>query len=94
MQYWVKAIGFRKIILLKGRDAAGKGGSIKRLTELMNPRGCRVVALSTPSDQTKTQWYFQSYLEHFPSADKIVVLDRSWYIRAGVERVMGFVTEE
>ena len=92
MQYWVKAIGFRKIILFEGRDAAGKGGSIKRLTELMNPRVCRVVALSTLSDQLKTQWNFQRYVEHFPSAGEIVVLDRSWYIRAGVERVMGFAT--
>ena len=92
MQYWVKAIGFRKIILFEVRHAAGKGGSIKWLTELMNPQGCRVVALSTPSNQKRTQWYFQLYVEHFPSADEIVVLDRSWYIRAGVERVMGFAT--
>ena len=90
MQYWVKATGFRMIILFEGRDAAGKGGSIKRLTEPMNPRGCRVVALGTPSDQQKTQWYFQRYVEHFPSAGEIVVFDRSWYNRAGVERVMGF----
>ena len=94
MQYWVKATGFRMIILFEGRDAAGKGGSIKRLTEPMNPRGCRVVALGTPSDQQKTQWYFQRYVEHFPSAGEIVVFDRSWYNRAGVERVMGFATEE
>ena len=94
MQYWVKATGFRMIILFEGRDAAGKGGSIKRLTEPMNPRGCRVVALGTPSDQQKTQWYFQRYVEHFPSAGEIVVFDRSWYNRAGVERVMGFASEE
>ena len=94
MQYWVKATGFRMMILFEGRDAAGKGGSIKRLTEPMNPRGCRVVALGTPSDQQKTQWYFQRYVEHFPSAGEIVVFDRSWYNRAGVERVMGFATEE
>ena len=94
MQYWIKATGFRMIILFEGRDAAGKGGSIKRLTEPMNPRGCRVVALGTPSDQQKTQWYFQRYVEHFPSAGEIVVFDRSWYNRAGVERVMGFATEE
>ena len=94
MQYWVKATGFRMIVLFEGRDAAGKGGSIKRLTEPMNPRGCRVVALGTPSDQQKTQWYFQRYVEHFPSAGEIVVFDRSWYNRAGVERVMGFATEE
>ena len=94
MQYWVKATGFRMIILFEGRDAAGKGGSIKRLTEPMNPRGCRVVALGTPSDQQRTQWYFQRYVGHFPSAGEIVVFDRSWYNRAGVERVMGFATEE
>ena len=94
MQYWVKATGFRMIILFEGRDAAGKGGSIKRLTEPMNPRGCRVVALGTPSDQQKSQWYFQRYVEHFPSAGEIVVFDRSWYNRAGVERVMGFATPE
>ena len=82
------------IILFEGRDAAGKGGSIKRLTEPMNPRGCRVVALGTPSDQQKSQWYFQRYVEHFPSAGEIVVFDRSWYNRAGVERVMGFATPE
>lgn len=94
MQYWVKATGFRMIILFEGRDAAGKGGSIKRLTEPMNPRGCRVVALGTPSDQQKTQWYFQRYVEHFPSAGEIVVFDRSWYNRAGVERVMGFCSDD
>ena len=94
MQYWVKATGFRMIVLFEGRDAAGKGGTIKRLTEPMNPRGCRVVALGTPSDQQKTQWYFQRYVEHFPSAGEIVVFDRSWYNRAGVERVMGFCSDE
>ena len=94
MQYWVKATGFRMIVLFEGRDAAGKGGTIKRLTEPLNPRGCRVVALGTPSDQQKTQWYFQRYVEHFPSAGEIVVFDRSWYNRAGVERVMGFCSEE
>jgi polyphosphate kinase 2 len=90
MQYWVKASGFRLIVLFEGRDAAGKGGTIKRITEPLNPRGCRVVALGTPSDQQKTQWYFQRYVEHFPSAGEIVVFDRSWYNRAGVEAVMGF----
>lgn len=94
MQYWVKASGFRMIILFEGRDAAGKGGSIKRLTEPMNPRGCRVVALGTPSDRQRSQWYFQRYVEHFPSAGEIVVFDRSWYNRAGVENVMGFATPE
>jgi polyphosphate kinase 2 len=93
MQYWVKAAGFRLIVLFEGRDAAGKGGTIKRITEPLNPRGCRVVALGTPSDQQKTQWYFQRYVEHFPSAGEIVIFDRSWYNRAGVERVMGFCRE-
>ena len=94
MQYWIKATGYRMIVLFEGRDAAGKGGTIKRLTEPMNPRGCRVVALGTPSDQQKTQWYFQRYVEHFPSAGEIVVFDRSWYNRAGVERVMGFCSDD
>ena len=88
MQYWVKAEGFRLIVLFEGRDAAGKGGTIKRITEPLNPRGCRVVALGTPSDQQRSQWYFQRYVEHFPSAGEIVLFDRSWYNRAGVERVM------
>ncbi|MEB3320235.1 MAG: polyphosphate kinase 2 [Cyanobium sp.] len=90
MQYWAKTTGFRLIVLFEGRDAAGKGGTIKRITEPLNPRGCRVVALGTPSDQQKSQWYFQRYVEHFPSAGEIVIFDRSWYNRAGVERVMGF----
>lgn len=93
MQYWAKATGFRLIVLFEGRDAAGKGGTIKRITEPLNPRGCRVVALGTPSDQQKSQWYFQRYVEHFPSAGEIVIFDRSWYNRAGVERVMGFCSE-
>ncbi|MCT0226115.1 polyphosphate kinase 2 [Synechococcus sp. CS-1328] len=93
MQYWIKSSGFRLIVLFEGRDAAGKGGTIKRITEPLNPRGCRVVALGTPSDQQKSQWYFQRYVEHFPSAGEIVIFDRSWYNRAGVERVMGFCTE-
>lgn len=93
MQYWVKHVGFRLMIIFEGRDAAGKGGTIKRITEPLNPRGCRVVALSTPSDLQKTQWYFQRYVEHFPSAGEIVLFDRSWYNRAGVEHVMGFCTE-
>ena len=92
MQYWVKATGFRLIVLFEGRDAAGKGGTIKRITEPLNPRGCRVVALGTPSDQQRGQWYFQRYVEHFPTAGEIVIFDRSWYNRAGVERVMGFCT--
>ena len=92
MQYWVKAEGYRLIVLFEGRDAAGKGGTIKRITEPMNPRGCRVVALGKPSDQQRSQWYFQRYVEHFPTAGEIVIFDRSWYNRAGVERVMGFCT--
>ena len=90
MQYWIKHVGYRLIILFEGRDAAGKGGTIKRITEPLNPRGCNVVALGTPSDQQKSQWYFQRYVEHFPSAGEIVLFDRSWYNRAGVEKVLGF----
>ncbi|MFZ4803947.1 MAG: polyphosphate kinase 2 [Synechococcus lacustris] len=93
MQYWVKHVGYRLIIVFEGRDAAGKGGTIKRITEPLNPRGCQVIALGTPSDHQKTQWYFQRYVEHFPSAGEIILFDRSWYNRAGVERVMGFCTE-
>ena len=94
MQYWVKHVGYRLILLFEGRDAAGKGGTIKRITEPLNPRGCKVVALGTPSDQQKTQWYFQRYVENFPSAGEIVLFDRSWYNRAGVEKVMGFCSEQ
>ena len=94
MQYWIKETGYRMIILFEGRDAAGKGGTIKRLTEPLNPRGCRVVALGTPTEQQKSQWYFQRYVEHFPAAGEIVVFDRSWYNRAGVERVMEFCTND
>lgn len=94
MQYWVKHTGARIVILFEGRDAAGKGGTIKRITEPLNPRGCRVVALSTPSDREKTEWYFQRYVAHLPAAGEIVCFDRSWYNRAGVERVMGFCTDE
>jgi polyphosphate kinase 2 len=94
MQYWIKATGFRLIVLFEGRDAAGKGGTIKRITEPLNPRGCRVVALGTPSDQQRSQWYFQRYVEHFPSGGEMVLFDRSWYNRAGVERVMNFCTPE
>jgi polyphosphate kinase 2 len=90
MQYWIKQVGFRLIVVFEGRDAAGKGGTIKRITEPLNPRGCQVVALGTPSDQQRTQWYFQRYVENFPSAGEIVLFDRSWYNRAGVEKVMGF----
>jgi polyphosphate kinase len=94
MQYWIKHTGYRLVILFEGRDAAGKGGTIKRIAEPLNPRGCRVVALGTPSDREKTQWYFQRYVEHLPAAGEIVLFDRSWYNRAGVEHVMGFCTEK
>ena len=94
MQYWVKHTGTRIVIVFEGRDAAGKGGTIKRITEPLNPRGCRVVALGTPSDREKTEWYFQRYVAHLPAAGEIVCFDRSWYNRAGVEHVMGFCTED
>ena len=90
MQNWVKETGQRVVILFEGRDAAGKGGTIKRMMEHMNPRGARVVALEKPSDHEMGQWYFQRYVEHLPSKGEIVLFDRSWYNRAGVERVMGF----
>ncbi|HEY9643640.1 MAG TPA: polyphosphate kinase 2 [Coleofasciculaceae cyanobacterium] len=93
MQYWAKFTGTRIVILFEGRDAAGKGGTIKRITEPLNPRGCRIVALSTPSDRERTEWYFQRYVAHLPSAGEIVCFDRSWYNRAGVEHVMGFCNE-
>jgi polyphosphate kinase 2 len=93
MQYWVKFSGARIVIIFEGRDAAGKGGTIKRIAEPLNPRGCRVVALGTPSDREKTEWYFQRYVPHLPAAGEIVMFDRSWYNRAGVEHVMGFCTE-
>ncbi|MFO0589407.1 MAG: polyphosphate kinase 2 [Polyangiaceae bacterium] len=94
LQYWVKHKGLRVVLIFEGRDAAGKGGMIKRITEGLNPRGCRVVALGTPSDRERTQWYFQRYVAHLPSAGEIVIFDRSWYNRAGVEHVMGFCTNE
>jgi polyphosphate kinase len=94
MQYWVKHTGCRIVMIFEGRDAAGKGGTIKRITEPLNPRGCRVVALGTPSDREKTQWYFQRYVPHLPAAGEIVCFDRSWYNRGGVEHVMGFCTDE
>lgn len=94
LQYWVKYKGLKVVIIFEGRDAAGKGGTIKRITAPLNPRGCRVVALEKPSDRERTQWYFQRYVAHLPSAGEIVIFDRSWYNRAGVEKVMGFCTEE
>ncbi|WP_307868468.1 polyphosphate kinase 2 [Umezawaea beigongshangensis] len=93
-QYWVKETGQRLVVLFEGRDAAGKGGTIKRFTEHLNPRGSHVVALEKPSERESTQWYFQRYVAHLPSAGEIVLFDRSWYNRAGVERVMGFCTDE
>jgi polyphosphate kinase 2 len=89
-QNWVKESGEKIVILFEGRDAAGKGGTIKRFMEHMNPRGARIVALEKPSEREKTQWFFQRYIEHLPAAGEIVMFDRSWYNRAGVERVMGF----
>ncbi|WP_432495711.1 polyphosphate kinase 2 [Kineococcus auxinigenes] len=94
LQKWVKASGERLVVLCEGRDAAGKGGTIKRFTEHLNPRGARVVALEKPSDRESTQWYFQRYVPHLPAAGEIVLFDRSWYSRAGVERVMGFASPE
>lgn len=92
MQEWVKTTGARVVILFEGRDAAGKGGAIKRITEYLNPRYARVVALPAPTEREQTQWYFQRYIEHLPAAGEIVLFDRSWYNRAGVEHVMGFCT--
>jgi polyphosphate kinase 2 len=94
LQNWVKETGQRIVIIFEGRDAAGKGGTIKRFTEHLNPRGARIVALEKPSEREQTQWYFQRYVEHLPAAGEIVLFDRSWYNRAGVERVMGFCTPE
>ena len=94
LQNWVKDTGQRIVIVFEGRDAAGKGGTIKRFTEHLNPRGARVVALEKPSEREQTQWYFQRYVTHLPSAGEIVMFDRSWYNRAGVERVMGFCSPE
>jgi polyphosphate kinase 2 len=94
LQDWVKKSGARIVIVFEGRDAAGKGGTIKALTERVSPRVFRVVALPAPSDREKTQMFLQRYIEHFPSAGEIVVFDRSWYNRAGVERVMGFIDEK
>ena len=92
VQQWVQETGERIVILFEGRDAAGKGGTIKRFTEHLNPREARVVALNKPTDRERTQWFFQRYVQHLPSAGEIVFFDRSWYNRAGVERVMGFCT--
>lgn len=94
LQDWVVATGERIVVIFEGRDSAGKGGAIKRITQRLNPRVCRVAALPAPNDREKTQWYFQRYVAHLPAAGEIVLFDRSWYNRAGVERVMGFCTDE
>ena len=94
LQDWVVATKHRVVIIFEGRDAAGKGGVIKRITQRLNPRICRVAALPAPNDRERTQWYFQRYVAHLPAAGEIVLFDRSWYNRAGVERVMGFCTDE
>ncbi|HEV7187943.1 MAG TPA: polyphosphate kinase 2, partial [Blastococcus sp.] len=94
LQGWVKDTGQKLVVVFEGRDAAGKGGTIKRFTEHLNPRGAGVVALDKPSERERTQWYFQRYVQHLPAGGEIVLFDRSWYNRAGVERVMGYCTEE
>jgi polyphosphate kinase len=93
LQEWIRHKGLRVVVIFEGRDAAGKGGAIKRITDTLNPRICRVVALGTPTEKEKTQWYFQRYVAELPAAGEMVLFDRSWYNRAGVERVMGFCTE-
>src|SRR6185437_14907628 len=93
LQEWIRHEGMRVVVLFEGRDAAGKGGAIKRITEPLNPRICRVVALGTPTEREKTQWYFQRYVAHLPAAGEMVLFDRSWYNRAGVEHVMGFCSD-
>ena len=94
MQQWVRDENQRVVIVIEGRDAAGKGGVIKRITDYLNPRWCRIAALPAPSDREEGQWYFQRYIAHLPAGGEIVLFDRSWYNRAGVERVMGFCTDE
>jgi polyphosphate kinase 2 len=94
LQEWVRQEGLRVVVIFEGRDAAGKGGTIKRVTAALNPRICRVVALPSPTDREQSQWYFQRYVEQLPAAGEIVLFDRSWYNRAGVESVMGFATPE
>lgn len=94
LQEWIRTQGLKVLVLFEGRDTAGKGGVIKRIIEPLNPRLCRVVALATPTDREKSQWYFQRYVAHLPAAGELVLFDRSWYNRAGVERVMGFCTDD
>ena len=92
MQEWIKESGSRLVVIFEGRDAAGKGGAIKRITEYLNPRLTQIVALPAPTDRERSQWYFQRYIQHLPAAGEIRLLDRSWYNRGGVERVMGYCT--
>jgi polyphosphate kinase len=94
LQEWIKHKGLKVVVIFEGRDAAGKGGVIKRITQHLNPRICRVVALPAPTEREKTQWYFQRYVPHLPAAGEMVLFDRSWYNRAGVEKVMGFCTDD
>jgi len=94
LQEWIKARKLRVVVIFEGRDAAGKGGVISRISQCLNPRICRVVALGTPTEREKSQWYFQRYVPHLPASGEMVLFDRSWYNRAGVERVMGFCTED
>ncbi|MEQ8753108.1 MAG: polyphosphate kinase 2 [Coleofasciculus sp. G1-WW12-02] len=94
LQEWIKQKGLKVVVIFEGRDAAGKGGAIKRITECLNPRVCKVVALGTPTEREKTQWYFQRYVPYLPAAGEMILFDRSWYNRAGVERVMGFCTDD
>jgi polyphosphate kinase len=93
-QEWIKHEGLRVVVIFEGRDAAGKGGTIKRMTQSLNPRNCRVAALAAPTERERTQWYFQRYVNHLPAGGEMVLFDRSWYNRAGVERVMGYCSEE
>jgi polyphosphate kinase len=94
LQSWIKKEGLKVVVIFEGRDAAGKGGTIKSITQSLNPRICKVVALGTPTEREKTQWYFQRYVTHLPAAGEMVIFDRSWYNRAGVEKVMGFCTND
>ena len=94
LQEWIKKEGLKVVVIFEGRDAAGKGGVIKRIANPLNPRVCRIVALGIPTEKEKTQWYFQRYVEHLPAAGEMVLFDRSWYNRAGVEKVMGYCTDE
>ncbi len=94
LQEWMKSQGLKVVIIFEGRDASGKGGAIKRITDPLNPRTCRVVALGIPTEKERTQWYFQRYVAHLPAAGEMVIFDRSWYNRAGVEKVMGFCTDD